>query len=134
MLLAREVHYVLDATAQNLKKITMPCADKKCNLKGKIETMSNTKQTWQSSTCKHLRVWCKLQKHQMPIMLPIKQACAMYYTNQIPRLQLIRTKIKRTNNQISSNSVNWKLISDKEEIKRYEEEIKRYKDKKKIKC
>ena len=80
----------------------MPCVDKKGNLKGKIEAMLNTKQTWQtwlSSTCKHLMYGANYKSIRCQSCSKLKEVCAMYYTNQIQRLQLIRTKVKRTNNQ-----------------------------------
>lgn len=107
-------------------RIAMPCFDKKGNLKGKIETMSNTSsvvwQTRRSSTCKHLIHGTNHKTIRCQSCSQLNRSiCNVSYKLKAA----VDNQDKENKQPISSSSVNWKLLSDEEKMKRYKDEQRR---------
>ena len=116
------------------EKITTPCVDRKGNLKGKIEAMSNSKQTWQtwrSSTCKHLLYGTNHKTIRCPSCSQLNRSmCNVLYKS---KAAVNKNQDKENKQPISSSSVNWKLLAVEEKMKRYKDQQRRLNSERKAK-
>ena len=106
-------------------RIPKPCLDKNGNLKGTIETMSNSSsETWQtrrSSTCQYLICGKSYKTVRC-------QSCSQLNRSLCNFLYKSKTVVEnpdKENQQPSSSNVCWKFLSDEDKLKRYTDQRRR---------